>query len=188
MPQGVNGLRKLRTTVIRHFPAGKNLSKKPDGRAPSGLRVRQEKQKTFHAKSQSSLRKGDRIPKKGDNVDSARVLSIVESSRQRHIGVCLRRSGLDLNHANVWRTGCVRLLEVQFQRFLKIRDRLFFGLTLTCNTEFQTLGDVPIFLAPNSRSERSLHIRYCCKYGSRASCQTACQVSCGAANFGGSCL
>jgi hypothetical protein len=44
---------------MRHLPAGKKLSKKPRWETPSELRVLKEKQKTFHANSQSSLRKED---------------------------------------------------------------------------------------------------------------------------------
>src|ERR1700730_18501700 len=51
-------LRRLRTTVIRHFLARKKLSKKPDGRTPSGPRVCGGKTKPVHAKAQSSQSKG----------------------------------------------------------------------------------------------------------------------------------
>ena len=46
-----HGLRKLRTTAMRHFPARKKLSKKPRWETPSGLRVHAETQKTSHAES-----------------------------------------------------------------------------------------------------------------------------------------
>ena len=45
---------------MRHFVATKKLSKKPRWETPSDLRVPGEKQNTFHAKSQSSLRKGNK--------------------------------------------------------------------------------------------------------------------------------
>jgi hypothetical protein len=48
---------RLRTTVIRHLPAGKKLSKKPRWETPSELKVQEERQKAFHAESQSSQRK-----------------------------------------------------------------------------------------------------------------------------------
>jgi len=45
MPQGVNGLRKLRTTVIRHFPAQeKNCQKSLGGGLLLGLEYAEEKQ------------------------------------------------------------------------------------------------------------------------------------------------
>jgi len=57
-PQGVNGLRKLRTTVY-DISGRENLSKKP---MVELLRLRvTKKAKIFHAKSQTSLRKGDKI-------------------------------------------------------------------------------------------------------------------------------
>jgi hypothetical protein len=45
---------------MRHFVATKKLSKKPRWETPSGFKVSQETRKTFHAKSQSSLRKEDK--------------------------------------------------------------------------------------------------------------------------------
>jgi hypothetical protein len=45
---------------MRHFPAGKKLSKEPDGRAPSDWKIARRKTKAVHAMSESSQRKGDK--------------------------------------------------------------------------------------------------------------------------------
>jgi hypothetical protein len=63
----------------------------------------------------------------------------------------------------------MRWLEVQLQRFLKIRERFFLCVTLTGDVEFQTLRDIPVSLTPNGRGEWSLHMHYCCKYRPTAS-------------------
>src|SRR5579863_6548883 len=60
MPQGVNGLRKLRTTVVRHSPGQeKNCQRSLDGRTPSVLRIRGEVRTRFQRKSLSRQKKGD---------------------------------------------------------------------------------------------------------------------------------
>ena len=51
----------------------------------------------------------------------------------------------------------MRWFEVQFQRFLQVGKSLFLGLALAGDVEFQALGDIPLPLTPNGRSERSLH-------------------------------
>ena len=49
-------------------------------------------------------------------------------------------------------------LEVEFQRFLEVVKRFFFGLTLARDIEFETLGDVPIAFAPDSCGKLPFHV------------------------------
>ena len=51
----------------------------------------------------------------------------------------------------------MRRFEVQFQGFFQVGKSLFFGLALTGEVEFQTLGDVPLSFTPNGGGEWSLH-------------------------------
>ena len=51
----------------------------------------------------------------------------------------------------------LRRFEVQFQRFLQVGESFFLGLALAGDVEFQALGNVPLPLTPNGRSEWSLH-------------------------------
>src|ERR1700681_764367 len=53
-----DGLRRLRTTVIRHLLASKKLSKKPDGRAPSELRVRYDRKHSSRRGAEVAEKKG----------------------------------------------------------------------------------------------------------------------------------
>jgi len=75
-------------------------------------------------------------------------------------GSGLSRASFNLDGADFRHPRCVRGLEVKFQRFLQVRQRLLFALTLAGNIKFQALGEVPIALTPNGCSERSLHDRY----------------------------
>ena len=51
----------------------------------------------------------------------------------------------------------MRWFEVQLHRFLQIGQSLRFALALAGDAEFQALGDIPLPLPPNGRSEWSLH-------------------------------
>jgi len=51
----------------------------------------------------------------------------------------------------------MRRLEMQFESFLEIGERLLFGHALACDVHFEALGHVPIALAPDGRREGSLH-------------------------------
>ena len=55
-----HGLRRLRTTVIRHFVATKKLSKKSRWRTPSDCRVHEEGEKTNCPRAQRPTGKGNR--------------------------------------------------------------------------------------------------------------------------------
>src|SRR5208283_1891153 len=56
----------------------------------------------------------------------------------------LSRPNLDLDHADIGRTCCLRRLKVQFQRFPQVGKSLFLGLALAGDVEFQALGDIPL--------------------------------------------
>ena len=69
----------------------------------------------------------------------------------------LSRPNLNLDYPDLGRPGCLRRFEVQFEGFLQVGKSLFLGLALAGDIEFQALGDVPLPLTPNGRSEWSLH-------------------------------
>ena len=50
----------------------------------------------------------------------------------------------------------MRWFEVWFQRFLQVGDSFFFGLALAGDIDFEALRDIPIPLAPDGSSKRSL--------------------------------
>src|SRR5258708_558195 len=72
-------------------------------------------------------------------------------------GCGLSRPNLNLDHANLWRTGGLRRLEVQLECFLQVVESFFFTLTLAGDIHFETLRDIPLSFAPDCCSERSLH-------------------------------
>ena len=51
----------------------------------------------------------------------------------------------------------MRWLEVELQRFFQVGERLFFGLTLAGDIDFEALGNVPVPFSPNCSGKRSLH-------------------------------
>ena len=51
----------------------------------------------------------------------------------------------------------MRRFEVQFNCFLEIGKRLFLGVALAGDVEFEALGYIPPPLAPNGRRKWSLH-------------------------------
>ena len=55
-----DGLRRLRTTVIRHFLRRKKLSKKPSGRTPSDWRVNYERENSSRKGAELAEKKGDK--------------------------------------------------------------------------------------------------------------------------------
>jgi len=50
-------------------------------------------------------------------------------------------------------------LEVKLESFGEVCKSLFLGLSLTGDIDFQTLRDIPVALAPDSRGEQSLHMQ-----------------------------
>ena len=82
------------------------------------------------------------------------------ASRRRLIsrkGSGLSRPNLYLDGAEFWWTGSLWLLEVKLQRFLQVRKRLLFRLTLTRDVNFEALRDKPVSFAPDGCGECSLH-------------------------------
>jgi hypothetical protein len=64
-------------------------------------------------------------------------------------GSGLSRPNFYLDGADL-RRGCrLRRLEMQFERFLEIRERFLFGRSLAGDVDFEALGHVPIALAPD---------------------------------------
>ena len=82
---------------------------------------------------------------------------LVSSSRK---GCGLSRPNLGLDGPHLWRPSGLRGLVVELDSFRQIRESFFLALTLTGNIDLQTLRNVPVRLAPNSRGERSLHAHY----------------------------
>jgi len=69
----------------------------------------------------------------------------------------LSRPNLNLDRPHFGRARVLRRFEVKFERFFQVGESLFFAFALACNINFQTLGDIPIPLAPDGRGEWSLH-------------------------------
>jgi len=112
------------------------------------------------------LRNNDRIdnaPNRSYEFDVATLLSgllkAAASSRRltsrKWSG--LSRPNLDLNRSNDWRASRPGRLEVQFERFLQVRECLLFSGALARDIDFQTLRDKPLSLAPNRGGKRPFH-------------------------------
>lgn len=69
----------------------------------------------------------------------------------------LSRPNLNLDGANLRWAGCLRWLEVEFQSFLEVGERLFFGFTLAGYVELQALRYIPVAFSPDGSGERTLH-------------------------------
>ncbi len=68
----------------------------------------------------------------------------------------LSRPNLNLNSSDLRGSRCLRRLEVKFQRFLQVVERLFFALTLAGQVYFEALRGIPFSLTPDGSRERSL--------------------------------
>jgi len=72
-------------------------------------------------------------------------------------GIRLKPRGFDLDSAkHGWMRGLGRL-EMQFQRFLQIRQSLLLGLALAGDIDFKALRYMPFAFAPYGSYERSFH-------------------------------
>jgi hypothetical protein len=89
--------------------------------------------------------------------DTSRLKSPLDLSK----GCGLSRPNLDLDGPHLRGAGSLRGFVVELDGFGQIRESFFLALALTGNIDLQTLRNIPVPLAPNSRGKWSLHVHYC---------------------------